>query len=418
MVRQSAAFFALVFAIVPARADTIAILPFWNSDSSPAAANLDWIGESVAEMLRDTLAAHGVLGFERDEIEDSMHRLRLRGRVALSQASVIKIGEDLDSEQILFGSFTATVTPPAAPNPAASATTPAAPAPASRGSLKITARILDRRHLRLGPELIETGALEDLATVEAHLAWRVLSALSPNSAPLETDFKSLRPAVRLDAEESYVRGVLARDPAQKEKFFLQAARLDARLAHADYQLGQIHYQRKDYRQAADWLEKVPPDDPHYRPASFLLGLARFQAGDFAGAAKAFETIAATVPVAPVFNNLGAAESRRNLPAALDDFRKAVAADPTDPVYQFNLAYALWKKGDFSEAAEHFRAAAERDPDDQMTTLLLGRSLKKQGLHAASAGRDADARLTGLERLKTTYEERAYWMLKAVIDSKQ
>ncbi len=395
MTKQFVFFAAL--SILPARADTIAVLPFWNSDSSPTASNLDWIGESVSDMLRETLSARGVLGFERTEIEDSLHRLRLRDRVPLTQASVIKIGDDLDTEQILFGSFTATK--------AASGD--------SAGSLKISARLLDRRHMRLGPEFLETGALEDLATVEAHLAWRVLTALQPNSAPLESDFKSLRPAVRLDAEESYVRGLLARDPAQREKFFLQAARLDARLAHASYQLGQIHYQRKDYRQAAEWLAKVSPDDPHFRAAHFLLGLAQFQSGDAAGAQKSFQTIAETVPIAVVLNNLGATESRLNHPAAaLDDFRKALAADERDPVYQFNLGYALWKKGDFAEAAEHFRAVLDRDANDQMATLLLGRSLKKQGPHAG-----ADARFASLERLKTDYQERAYWQLKAVMDAK-
>jgi len=48
----------------------------------------------------------------------------------------------------------------------------------------------------------------------------------------------------------------------------------------------------------------------------------------------------------------------------------------------------------------------------MATLLLGRSLKKQGPHAG-----ADARFASLERLKTDYQERAYWQLKAVMDAK-
>jgi len=348
-------------------------------------------------MLRETLSLRGLLGFERSEIEDSLHRLRLRDRAALSQASVIKIGEDLDAEEILFGSFSATK--------AASGD--------SAGSLKISARILDRRHMRLGPEFLETGALEDLTTVEAHLAWRVLTALAPASAPPEADFKSLRPAVRLDAEESYARGLLARDPAQREKFFLQAARLDARPAHAAYQLGQMHYQRKDYREAAEWLVKVPAEDPHFRAAHFLLGLAQFQSGDFAGAEKSFQTIAETVPIGAVMNNLGAAVSRLNQPArAIEDFRKAVSADEQDPVYQFNLAYALWKKGDFSEAADHFRAVLDHDANDQMATLLLGRCLKKQGFHAG-----VDLRLAALEKLKSEYQERAYWQLKAVLAAK-
>src|SRR5271155_3678881 len=174
---------------------------------------------------------------------------------------------------------------------------------------------------------------------------------------------------------------MAASPEQREKFFLQAARLDARFAHPAYELGQIHYQRKEYRQAADWLQKIGPDEVESHPAAFLLGLALFQAGDYAGAQKALQSIAVAVPIGEVYTNLAAAESRRNLPQAIDDFRKAVDSDSNDPLYLFNLGYALWKKGDFAGAAEHFRAELERDPDDTMATLLLGRSLKKQGFRA-------------------------------------
>lgn len=408
---------------IPARADTVAVLPFWNqvsshqSDSAPPTGNLDWIGESIAEMVREALGARGVLSFDRTEIQDAVHRLRLHDRAALSQASVIKIGEELDAEQILSGSFEFTrAIPPTAPPPGS---TPSRKL-LSAGSLKISARVMDRRRMRLGPEFFETGALEDLATIEAHLAWQALKLLAPGMAPPESDFKTLRPAIRLDAEENYVRGLLALDPAQKEKFFLQAARLDARFTLPCYQLGVIHSQRKEYRQAVTWLEKIPPekippDDMHYRSATFLLGLARFQSGDFPGAQKAFQLIAETVPLGEVYNNLGAAESRGNLPQAADDFRKALAGDDRDPVYQFNLGYALWKKGDFAEAAAHFRAVLDRDPEDQVATLLLGRCLKKQGVRSGVSA--ADARLAGLERLKTNYQERAYWQLRAVIEAK-
>jgi tetratricopeptide (TPR) repeat protein len=205
---------------------------------------------------------------------------------------------------------------------------------------------------------------------------------------------------------------MAASPEQREKFFLQAARLDARFAHPEYELGQIHYQRKEYRQAVEWLEKIGPDEVESHQAAFLLGLALFQSGDYGGAQKSLQTIAASVPLSEIYNNLGAAESRRNLPQAIDDFRRAVDGDSSDPLYLFNLGYALWRKGDFMGAAERFRAELERDPDDSMATLLLGRCLKKQGFRAGDSG---DARLQGLERLKTAYQERAYRQLKSVLN---
>ncbi|HLH39010.1 MAG TPA: tetratricopeptide repeat protein [Bryobacteraceae bacterium] len=385
-------------AVSPAFADTTAVLAFWNNSKDQP--NLDWIGVSIAETIRESLGSRGLLVLDRDETEDAVHRLGLRSRTPLSEASVMKIGDVTDAEQVIFGTFEF------APEDNARAA-------GLSGSLKISARVLDRRKMHLSPEFTESGALEDLATLQAHLAWRALAMLAPRLAPPESEFRSVRAPIRLDAEENYVRGLLARDPAQKERFFLQAARLDPRFSHPCYQLGQIHYRRKEYKEAADWLQKIPPEDPHYREGQFLLGLALYQSGDFSGAQKEFQMIAAVVPIGEIWNNLAAAESRRNLPQAVDDFRKAAEGDPADPLYQFNLGYALWKKGDFAAAAENFRRVLNHDPEDTMATLLLGRCLKQQGYHAP-----ADERLSALERLKTVYEERAYWQLKSVLGKSQ
>jgi len=383
-------------------AGTAAVLPFANrtATATPSQANMDWIGESIAETVRDALGPRGVVTLSREEVEEAYRHLNLRPRGVLTGGSVLKIGEALDAEQVIYGTFEFSGELP--PDPSASS------AP-QRGSLKISARIFDRRRLRQGPEFIETGSLEDVATLEAHLAWRTLSLVAPRLAPPESEFRSLRSSVRLDAEESYVRGLLARAPEQQEKFFLQAARLDPHFGHPSFQLGRLHYMRKEYRQAVEWLQKIAPEDVHYREASFLLGLALFQSSDYAGAQKAFQTVADSVPLGEVYNNLGASQSRRNLPQAADSFRKALEGDANDPLYHFNLGYALWKKGDFAAAADRFRAVLDRTPDDQMATLMLGLSIKKQG------PRPGDARLETLERLKTNYEERAYWELKALVD---
>ncbi|MBV8847150.1 MAG: tetratricopeptide repeat protein [Bryobacterales bacterium] len=405
--RKKFPLFAFACAVC-ARAETAAVLPFGNaSGAAQSAASLDWIGESIAETVRDALSSHRILTIDREDIQETYRRLNLRERAVLTQASVIKTGEAVDAEQVIFGTFE--FQPWASPPPSSVP----APAPAIRGSIKISARVVDRRRMRETPEFDETGALDDLATLEAHLAWRTLALIAPKLAPAESEFRALRPAIRLDAEENYIRGLMAKSPEQREKYFAQSARLDARFGRPCFQLGRISYQRKEYRQAADWLEKVPPEDVGYHQASFLLGLARFQAADYAAAQKAFETVAAAVPLSAVLNNVAAAESRRNLPQAVDDFRKALDGDANDPVYHFNTGYALWKKGDFAAAADRFRAALDRDPNDQMATLLLGRCLKKQGLRADPA----DARLQNLERLKTDFEEKAYLQLKSLMDEK-
>ncbi len=100
----------------------------------------------------------------------------------------MKIGETLDAEQVIYGEFEVQPAPAGAPGE-------------SRGSLKISARIMDRRRLRQSAEFAETGAIEDLSTIEAHLAWQALALVAPKLAPEESEFRSLRSPIRLDAEE-------------------------------------------------------------------------------------------------------------------------------------------------------------------------------------------------------------------------
>jgi len=119
-------------------------------------------------------------------------------------------------------------------------------------------------------------------------------------------------------------------------------------------------------------------------------------------------VARSVPLNEVYNNLGAAESRTNLPGALDNFRKALEGDESDPLYQFNVGYALWKQSNFQAAAEKFRAVLGQNPADAQASLLLARCLKQNG------PRPGDTRTEGLERLKSNYEESAYLQLKAVL----
>lgn len=377
------------------RGDTALVLPFFNYSKSPS---LDWIGESIAENLREALASQDILVLDRDDRLEAYRRLSLRPGALLTRASLIKIGDLLDAAELIYGQYELL--------PAPAGTT-------SRGSLRITARILHLKRTRQGPEFTELGALEDLAALQTHLGWQTLQFLAPKTAPSEAEFRRARPPVRVDAIESYVRGLLAAGAEQKQRFFTQAARLDRNFSQPAFQLGKINWDKKEYRAAAEWLARVNHADSHYLEAQFFLGLCRYHIGEFASAAESFQLVAASVPLNEVFSNLGAAQSRRNehMPA-VENFRKAVDGDSSDPDYHFNLGFALWKSGQFESAAESFRAVLERNPQDSEAMSLLGRCLKKD------ARRPADSKSEGRERLKTTYEETAYRQLKAELEGKK
>jgi tetratricopeptide (TPR) repeat protein len=385
---------------LPAWADTVLVLPFFNESST---ANLDWIGESVAHTVSEALLSRGLLVLDREDREEVYRRLSIRPNAHLTHASVIKVAEALDSTQVIYGEFDV-----AAPAPGAAETAGVSP---SRGTVRITAYTLDMTRMRKGPDLMESGTLEDLAQLQAHLAWQILRSLAPDLTPSAEQFLNERPPVRLDAMENYTRGLLASSDEQKHRYFTQAVRLDERFSQPQFELGKLHWAKKEYRLAADWLARVKPSGPRYFEANFLLGLCLYYSGDYAGAQAAFERVAESVPLNEVFNNLGAAQSRRNLPAALESFQKALEGDPADPDYHFNVGFALWKRGEFAAAADSFRAVLQRNPDDPQATMMLGRCLAKTPPRATDPS-------AGLERVKSNYEEGAYRQLKAALESKQ
>lgn len=372
-----------------AAAETFLVLPFFNHTNQ---SNLDWIGESLAEDLRVTLLRQGLPAVPRQDRDEAYRRLAVRPYARLTKATVIKIAEVLGAAQVIYGRFELT--------PGASK---------SLGTLQVKAQLLDLNQLRSGPEISVLGAMEDLAAVQTHLAWRVLQQAIPQQAPSEEEFRRGRRPVRVDALENYVRGLLAATEEQKHRFFTQAARLDPGFSSPCFELGMIHWEKENYGAASEWLAKVSPADPHFREATFYRGLSRFYLADYASAQAAFEQVAREVPLNEVFNNLGAVQSLQNLPEALANFRKALEGDGNDPDYHFNLGIALWKRGDFQAAAQSFRATLERDPEDEEATLLLGMCL------AGKPYRPGDPKTDGLERVKHEYPEAAYLQLQAILE---
>jgi tetratricopeptide (TPR) repeat protein len=154
--------------------------------------------------------------------------------------------------------------------------------------------------------------------------------------------------------------------------------------------------------------RVKPEDERYYEATFLLGLCRYHMAEYDKAQAAFARVLQAFPLNEVWNNLGAAQSRRNLPEALESFENALEGDPNDPDYNFNVGYALWRAGEFDEAAESFRAALDRNSDDSVAKTLLARCLKKSG------PRQTETRVEALERIKDNFNGSAYRQLQAVI----
>jgi len=315
-------FFWLLLTVSIARAaDTIAVLPLFNVDERTSP-NLDWIGESVAETISEALSTGGLLVLTREDREEVYRRLSLRTGVVLTKASVLKVGETLDAGQVVFGEMRVE-------GAESGATT-------LKSSLRLAVRVIDLKKFQQREEFVETGSLENLSRMETKLAWMLWRQLASESAPPEETFLNDRAPVRVDAMESYVRGLMASGEEQKLKLFTQAARLDDHFSQPNFQLGRTLFAKKDYKTAAQWLARVTKGDSHFLEAAFLRGICKYHDGDFDGAVDQFKMVSNEISLNEVYNDLGAALSRKNDPGATDNFKKALDGDDSDPDYWFNL----------------------------------------------------------------------------------
>jgi tetratricopeptide (TPR) repeat protein len=368
------------------QAETTLILPFFNLSKGK---NIDWIGDSISETLVETLASEGMDVIRNEQRDQALREAGVRRYAVLTQASVAELAVMVSAGVAVAGDFDVIQGPEGA-------------------HIRLRARIIEVRKVQKGKELEVSGPLEQLSVLQTSLAWLALKALHPSSSVTEESFQRSHPPIRLDALESYARGLLATGADERLKLFAAATRLEPGFGLAQFQMGLALYQRRDYRLAAEAFSRVPVDSVRGREALFHLGLARFHQGEFSAAARAWRSLAEQVPMAEVLNNLGAALLRSGDLEAVTVLEKTVETDPSDPVYHFNLGYALWRSGQFDRAAGSFRLALERRPDDEFSTLLLGRCLQKTG------PRPGDLRFEAAERLKTEYNESAYLALKAML----
>ena len=259
----------------------------------------------------------------------------------------------------------------------------------------------------------ESGNLAELSRMEEHLSFMYASTLQPEAGDKPEQFTTPDKLIRLDAKESYIRGLISTSTDQKIKWFEQASSLNRAYASPAFELGKLYLQRKNFRQASEWLLRVPAGHPSYLEARFKLGLAAYGAADYRTATNYFKEVSQTIPLSEVYNNLGAAENRLNEAAAIEDFRRAAEGDPADVTYSFNLALALYKAGRYDEATDRLKTTVERAPEDREADSLLARAEQREPYSTANG------RPPGVERIKENFDETAFKELKAMLQpSKQ
>lgn len=348
------------------------IMPFENGSTIPG---VDWISEAFPEVLGLRLDSGMLFVISRDDRLAAFDRLGIPASAKPSRATVYQVTQELDADYVLVGDYR------------------------FDGQLFTAhARIMDANRLRLSPELTESGPLNNLINIQTALAWDVLNELRIPGIAGKNEFLAQFAAMRLDALESYVRGVLAASAQEKVKRFQEAVRLEPNHTLAILQLGKAYYAIRNYDQVINWLSKIPTGDANSNEAQFYLGLAAFYSNRMEKADAAFRELAARLPLTEVVNNVGVVAARRGDKRARSYFEKSVETDPNDPDYHFNLAVELYREGDAQGAARELRSALALYSDPEATSFL-----------AAVTSGGSVPRLP-LERIKRNYDESSFRQL--------
>ena len=159
--------------------------------------------------------------------------------------------------------------------------------------------------------------------------------------------------------------------------FKAALAIDGNCAPALYGLGQVALSQRNYAEAATYFEKALALIPganriHYSLAMAYRGLGNIEKTKEHLALQGTVGVRVNDPLVDGLQELIkgervylargklAVESRRYA-EAIEEFRKALAANPESLTAHVNLGSALVQTGNFNEAAEHFAAALRLDP---------------------------------------------------------
>src|ERR1700688_2773120 len=357
------------------------VFPFQNSGP---ASRLDWLSEGLEELTIQGLSSAGEQGYSHSWRLGELERYGIPTTAKLSRATMLHVAEDLDADFVVFGSFNF-----------------------DGKNLTIDSRLLRVNPAALLPPLHESGPLETVMDLHTRLMWRMLSENDPAYPLSLTEFTQMHKAVRLDAFEHYVRGLIANEDETRVRELREAVRLEP-----NYALGEAYFSKRDCASALPSYAKVPKTHDRYLEALFSIGVCRLTMNQPDQAEEAFATLqtllrsssAPGVDFPEVLNNLAIAKARQNKFAlAQEDLKRASALDPDEDDYPFNLGLIAIRQGDFNGAAALFREASHREPDIPEDRTLLVAALEKAGKQEeADQERNAALEAFGPNGVTTTH----------------
>lgn len=374
----------------------VLVLPFENRSGQ---ADLSWIGDSFPDTLNQRLSSASFFTISRDDRQYALDHLGFPTNFRPTRATTIRIAQTLDANYVVIGSYNV-----------------------ANGRISTQAQVLSVNELKMSPPLQDSNDLRRLFDVQSTIAWKIAKYIDPQFNVAQQTFLATSGQVKLSSFENYIRGIGTNTPAERIKRLQLAVQESPAYAAALLALGKTQYMERDYDHAAATLGRIPRNDRLALEANFYLGLARFNSARYSEAENAFSFVASRLPLPEVINNQAVALSRQGHNATAL-FQRAVAADPKDADYHYNLAVSLYRSGNTSEAQREVDLVLKlRSTDTEASSLkaLIARGVPPKpassaNVQPAKPSSSTDSSFEPLERIRRTYSEASFRQAAFQID---
>ncbi|MCI0488521.1 MAG: tetratricopeptide repeat protein [Blastocatellia bacterium] len=379
-------FLSLVFylassvALRAAGTDTIVVMPFENLSGR---SEYHWVGESFAANLSDLLDKPGLVAIRPDERNVAYKQEGLPPTAILTRATMIKIAERAGANLVVMGTYRVE-------------------GEGRESTISVTSRVVDINEGRLiGREVSRGGPLIDLQRLQGELAYEILYQRNP-ALPFSRDqIITQSTQAPIGAFENFIKGTLTRDREARKEFLdraikeyfektnNQSEKTNRHYMPAIFELGRVHYEAGDYKEAVENLALIDSADPRYDEAQFYIGAAQDILGQTDKALETNQKLAPRLPLYEVYNNIGVLlVKKKDYAGAVNHLKPAADVAPRDTDMLFNLGYAYFLAKDYPAAADTLQKELERRPSDGEAFYVLSKSLAAAG-NKAEAEKAAD-----------------------------
>ena len=345
----------LVFLIVaPLYAfQSIVVLPFNNESQKD---EIYWLGEGFAESLSEELLLKEAYVIQRPERKAVYDALHLPYSGDLSRATMLKIGEQLSADYVVFGSFNL-----------------------KENQLNARAKVIKISSAKLSSLIQASGSLNNLYQIQAAVRDELKKYFATEHLTPAAQSSVEAQSVPLHAYELYIKGLLEPDDSGKIQFFQRATDVLPSYAHATYRQGLALSRLGRYKESNDCLKRLSFSGALRPKVDFMIGQNLYQLHDYDGAFQKWSELAKTDPSAEVNNNVAVALMKKN------DFQnsgwyltQATTLDPAGEDYHFNLALSYFQRKYDAQAIQQFREALRYRPNDYQSLYMIAKILEQQG----------------------------------------